>query len=198
MQVSFTNVDQSGNIIDADASLAADEAAAAAILDSTIPNDIPVVFYVGNGFLPGPNTPVNSGALSLSNAATEVSVTYDTLQPALLASGVFNDTNLPPGENIDGKSRFYLTSAQAKALGFPEPNNAETADGFIGHTPSLSANDRIPSPLHERGHVMARTRANKGTILHLLFPDFPLTRFRAGGTRQFFTVGVGYFSLDNG
>src|SRR5262249_42354832 len=126
MQVSFTNVDQNGNIIDADASLAADEAAAAAILNSMITNDITVVFYVGNGFIPGTNNLVgNLAGLGKPNLAAQVTVTYDTLQPALLASGVFNDTNLPPGENIDGKSRFYLTSAQAKALGFAEPNNAE-------------------------------------------------------------------------
>src|SRR5215475_13144941 len=165
MQVSFTNVDQSGNVIEADASLAADEAAATAILNSMFSNDITLVFYVGNGFIPGTNRPVTGAGLGIPNTLTDLSVTYDTLRPALLASGgVFNDTNLPEGENIDGISRFWITSSQAKALGFADANNAEVADGFIGINATYTGNDRIANLLHEAGHVMGRMPTNQGTI----------------------------------
>jgi hypothetical protein len=197
MQVVFNNVDTSGNQVAASASLVAAENAAAAILDSTFSNDITLVLNVGNGFIPGTNNLVgNLAGLGKPNGATDVLVTYDTLRPALLASGFFTDANLPEGENIDGISRFWISSSQAKALGFAEPNNAEVADGFIGVNSSYTGNNLIAALLHEAGHDMGRMPTNQG-FANPSYPEFDLTRFTAADTRQFMDA-TGYFSLDNG
>src|SRR5262245_56477398 len=160
MQIVFNNVDISGNTVAADASLVADENAAAAIIDSMFANDITLTFDVGLGFLPGTNPPllVGGAGLAFPNVLTDVSVTYDTLRPALLASGqpgFFTDANLPEGENIDDISRFWISSSQAKALGLNE-NPKDLPDGFIGIATNLTGDNRIASLLHEVGHAMGR------------------------------------------
>jgi hypothetical protein len=106
MQIVFDNVDGNFNpipIADVDASLVADENAAAAILDSTFTDNITLTFNIGVGFNADPNALPgealgNSLGVANSNRLTNVRVTYDELRTALEASGqpgFFNDTNLP-------------------------------------------------------------------------------------------------------
>src|SRR5262245_29453431 len=209
MQVVFNNVDGNFNdipIADVDASLLADENAAAAILDSMFTDDITLTFNIGVGFNANPNALPQEAlgtnlAVANSNPLTNVRVTYDELRTALETSGqpgFFNDTNLPA--DIGTISNFYISSSQAKALDLAAPDGV---DGYIGiqaasfGTP-LTGDDRIATILHEVGHAMGRTTAtwNNGGVIN--YPENDLVRFVSAGTRQFIGGPGAYFSLDGG
>ena len=210
MNIVFNNVsDRFGTpVANPDPSFLADEAVAAAILNSTFFNNITLTFNVGLGISPLTGNPVTGSGTGSSNAATQVDVTYGALRTALLNSGTpfFNAVNLPagnsltitPGANPFTISNFWLTSSQQKALGLP-PSQGAGVDGFIGIGTTVDPGlDRVATLLHEVGHAMGRFDSvqDRG-LLGVWYPEMDLVRYLSAGNRM--TIqGGGYFSLNGG
>src|SRR5262249_12722747 len=158
-----------------DASFVADANRAKAILESTFFNNITLTFNVGLGFVPptrrrAAQTVTGAGA-TLTNLDTNVFVTYapnptSGLRNALLTRGqpnnFFTAANLPAGTGVivnaafpeNTISNFWITSGQAKALGFAP--RGQGVDGFIGIGGIPAGDDRVATLLHEVGHAMGR------------------------------------------
>src|SRR5262245_53193867 len=223
MIINFRNVDLGGNVItNPDASLVADETTAKTILESMFFNNITLTINVGLGFNPATGTAVTGSGLGGSNSNTEVELTYGTLRTALLNSGqpnFFTATNLPAGDNLPinvppvGQmpltiSNFWVTSAQAKALGLPPSPNAGV-DGSFGIGFGIvdgvdrtvpAGPDRVATILHEVGHVMGRLPDNRLRFVDGVeeYPEQDLFRFFSAGNRIIIPGGGGFFSIDGG
>src|SRR5262245_55417440 len=221
MIVNFVNVDRSGKTItNANATLVADENRAKAILESMFFNNITLTFNVGNGFVPPesgfPAVDVTGAGATLTNRETNVFVTYAAnpntgLRDALLNRGqpnFFTAANLPAGnrvitnpgaQNPFGISNFWITSSQAKALGFPP--RGQGPDGFIGLSTTIAGDDRVATILHEVGHAMGRVPSTDSNNFLTKYPLLDVVRFfRAGNSvnRVIIPGPLGYFSLDGG
>jgi hypothetical protein len=221
MIVNFMNVNRDGSAVaNPDASLVADENRAKAILESMFFNNITLTFNIGLGFVPPesgfPAVDVTGAGATLTNRETNVFVTYAAnpntgLRDALLNRGqpnFFTAANLPAGnsvitnpgaQNPFGISNFWITSSQAKALGFPP--RGQGPDGFIGVSTTIAGDDRVATILHEVGHAMGRVPSTDINNLLTQYPLLNLVRFfRAGNSvnRVIIPGPLGYFSLDGG
>jgi hypothetical protein len=180
--------------------------AAATFLDSLIINPITVTIKVGwqeddglplTGNTIGEGGPIGGTYLDYSQLRSDLAGNATSAADATALA------NLPTTDPTHG-GRFFVSSAQEKALGLLAPN-APGTDGSVGFGGSFAfnfnPNDRaIPGELdfvgvaeHELTHALGRT-SDVGTGA---YTPLDLFRYAAPGVRQLST-GPAYFSIDGG
>lgn len=186
--------------------------AAVNFLETQFTNAATITIDVGYGEIDGQS--LNDGDLGESDANT-VPVSYASLLAAVTANA--NNPTAEsvlaslPATNPDPGATYYLTSAQAKALGLAD-TTGDTLDGSVGFadasqftygdtntggTVAAGTYDFFATAVHEITEVMGRqmgTTSRFGDDLSLM----NLLDYSAAGTRDFNQNTPGYFSVDSG
>jgi len=188
---------------------------AAAFIESHLSTTATIYMNVGYNEVGGSS--LSSGALGESESYL-TSVSYASLVAALKATASTDATDaamlasLPATSPVSGT--FWLTTAQAKALGLISATNSST-DGDIGFgvsseftygdtntTGSVASGtyDFFATAAHEISEVMGRlllvgTTAINGSAAYSLLD---LAHYSAAGTRDFSQSTAGYFSVNGG
>jgi FG-GAP-like repeat len=168
---------------------------AAAMIDAVLTDNITINIAVGYGEMMGlPLTNQAGAAAGLSGGNL---YNYDQIRNLLISQASAGDTTfnaLPAGTSIQGQSQVVLWTAEEKALGLLNPNNAGI-DGEIGIGSNVPSSLWISTALNQIGHVMGRFAYGDR-------PDiFDLFRFTSPGNRLFLagnTSPAAYFSIDGG
>ena len=174
--------------------------AAAQFFENTFVNPVTVNIAVGYGEIAGYSL---AGALGESDSFLYGS-SYSQLAAALSAASPAAAASLPAADPTGG-GQFYLTTAEAKALGLA--GNSQGTDGYVGFSSSYAFcyNDSngVPSgqfdlfgvAAHEFSEVLGRQMmdgAGNG------YEPLDLFHYSAPGVRSFSGTQTGYFSTDGG
>jgi len=185
--------------------------AAAQYMESQFNNAVTINIDVGYGTIAGGS--LGAGALGESDTYLQL-VSYSSLLAALQAHNSDATTasvlaSLPTTAPVSGT--VWLTTAQAKALGFATANNA-SLDGYVGFSANSAytytdANgvaagtyDFNGVALHEISEVMGRmllTGGSVGSTSHS-YSLLDLLHYSSAGVRDFSASTPGYFSIDGG
>ena len=183
--------------------------AVAAFFESTFTDPVTINVKVERG--------LSGGLLGHSDYALTGPYTFAQITTALAhgpqsGSDAIAVANLPAADPITGTHAYYMTSAQAKALGLMGPSDA--LDGtvqFANNPPfdydrsdgiSPGSYDFYGSVAHEFSEVMGRELNAIGNEVqtgapHGYYP-FDLFKYSAAGVRSFVGTEHGYFSPDGG
>jgi hypothetical protein len=171
--------------------------AAADILEAAIYDPITVNIDVGYGEYDGTPLPGGpNGNISLGGIGYDIPVSYSLLVAALAA----NETSaseteavdsLPDTVSLNGKTNFWIASAQAKALGVLSPTNT-AIDGYVGFPTSFTGNVLIQAAIVEILHGMGLL--NSGGVLTLVEYTSPGNHLLTAGT----SATPAYFSINGG
>lgn len=178
-------------------------------LEGLISTTATININVGWGEADGYSLGTSALGESLSNL---VSVSYATLLNALKANNTSATdasviASLPASSPTGGT--YWLTYAQAKALGLSSVLPASSTDGYVGFSSALpfsyggataGAYDFNGVALHEFTEVMGRILLTGATIGSYAnsYSLMDLLHFSAQGTRVFTASTPGYFSPDGG
>ena len=202
------------SVSSAPAGFMTDVIAAAHYLETNITTTATINFQVGYGEVAGSSLGNNALGESQTNI---VSVSYSQLLAALQAksSGDATDAaflaSLPATSPVSGN--YWVTAAQAKALGLSAANGTST-DGAIGFatsslftygdtntTGAVSSGtyDFFATATHEMTEVMGRLLLVGQSINGApAYSAADLTHYSAAGVRDFTQSTAGYFSPDGG
>jgi hypothetical protein len=167
--------------------------AAANILDAAIFNPITVNILVGYNEYDGKALPANT---SLGGVLTSDSISYSSLRSLLAnnetsAADVSAVNSLPNTSSLNGQSTFFLSTAEAKALGIDPPNNP-AIDGATGFPSSFTGNTLIGAGIVELAHALGML--NGGFVQTLFHYTSPGVRVLTGNP----PAAASYFSIDGG
>jgi hypothetical protein len=144
--------------------------------------------------------------------------TYAQITNALKADANSNDdasaaASLPAADPISGTHVYVMTTAQAKALGLPAPNNSafDGTAAFANNQPfdfdrsngiTAGQYDFYGSVAHEFSEIMGRELNAIGNLVQTGEPNgyypFDLFKYSAAGAHEFVGTKAGYFSLNGG
>ena len=196
----------------APAAFKTDVIAAVQYLQSQFTDAVSLTINVGYGEVAG-NAIGNALGASLSNATT---VTYANLVAALgadkkTAADTSAVASLPAATPIAGAT-YWVTTAQAKALGLAVPAGVDGSIGFgasslftygataTSGTIATGTYDFFAAVVHELTEVMGRrmfTGSSQGGYLGS-YTIMDLMHYSAPGTRDLSATTAGYFSADGG
>jgi hypothetical protein len=187
---------------------------AANILDAQIADNISVNIEVGYGTNAG--TPITAGALATGGPNYVTCNSYAQLANALTAQATKNNCSsivaaLPATDPTQGAGYWELSTAQAKVLGIPDPNNT-VSDGSVGFSNTVSwgfdasqglggAYDFVSTALHELTHALGRINlaaSNTPSSVYPLDSSLNLYTYSSSGTLQLGSTAPAYFSMDGG
>ncbi len=168
--------------------------AAANILEATFTDSITINIEVGYGEFDGsplPNQNTSEGG------CTGIGISYTDLRAALVshATSAVDQASiaaLPTGPSIDGQSFFFLSAAQAKALGLLDAGDPGT-DGNVGMGTNFTGNVLIAGALHEITHAMGRVPGSSMDLFR--FNENQSGHHVFGGN---IPATPAYFSIDGG
>jgi serralysin len=202
------NLIQDASVGNAPAGFRAALNALVSFFDSTFTDTITVNIAVGYGEINGQTLSSDALASSLSNLQ---SVTYAQLRSDLFADAKSPDdnsavTSLPAASPSGGT--YWVTTAEAQALGLSNSNSLDGAIGFSTKTFDYDSSDGVTpdqydffgAAAHEITEVMGRqllVGGNVGSFSNSYEP-MDLFHFAAPGVRTFSGTQAGYFSLDKG
>ncbi len=173
----------------------------------------PITINISIGYGEVGGQALSQGALGESLTFLN-SYTYAQIRNALIADGRsavdMSAIASLPGVNPTGNGTFWVTTAEAKALGLAGPSSS--LDGEIGFSSSFpfaydpnnravaGAYDFIGTVEHEISEVMGRILLAGETIgpTPNSYGPYDLFHFSAAGTHIFSGTQAGYFSVDNG
>jgi FG-GAP-like repeat len=187
-------------------------AAAVQFLENTFTNPITVNIDVGFGEIGPDNTSLGSDALGESNTFFN-NYTYTQVRNALVADTTSADQvsagNSLPVNDPTGGGSYWMSTAEAKALGLMGPSGA--VDGYVGFSSSL------PFTYNDSNGVASGTYDFTGVALHELtevlgrelfvgddgigsnsFTPLDLFHYSSNGVRDFSGTAAGYFSPNGG
>jgi FG-GAP-like repeat len=185
-------------------------AAAVQFLDTTYINPITINIDVGYGEIDG--QALSNGALGESETFYN-NYTYSNVRTALVQNARSADqvsaANSLPAADPTGGGNYWVSTAEAKALGLMGPSGA--TDGFVGFSSSF------PFTYNDSNGVAAGTYDFNGVALHELtevmgrdlfvgndgigsnsYTPLDLFHYSSQGTRDFSGTTAGYFSPDGG
>jgi FG-GAP-like repeat len=184
--------------------------AAVQFLENIFINPITITISVGYGEVGG--TPLSGGALGESETFFD-SYSYTQVRNALTQNARSADqisaVNTLPASDPTGGGNYWMSTAEAKALGLIASNSA--TDGYVGFSSSLPF-DYDPSNgitagtydfngtfLHEVTEVMGRDLfVGSDGIGSNAYTPLDLFHYSSPGVRTFSGTTTGYFSLDGG
>jgi hypothetical protein len=206
------DINWDSSVANAPTAFTSDILAAVDFLETQFTNPVTITLDVGYGEID--NQTLSDGDLGESEANT-IPVSYSSLLAAVTANAN-NPTarsvlaSLPATSPVSDAS-YYVTTAQAKALGLAD-TNSDQVDGSVGFatasmftygdtntsgTVAAGTYDFFVTAVHEITEDMGRqmgTTSRFGDDLSLM----NLLDYSAPGTRDFIQTTPGYFSVDSG
>ena len=183
--------------------------AVAAFFESTFTDPVTVNVKVERGLSGGL---LGHSDYALTGPYTFAQITTALAQETHSGSDVIALAHLPTVDPISGTHAYYMTSAQAKALGLQGPSNALDGTVQFANNPPFDYDrsdgitpgsyDFYGTVAHELSEVMGRELNAIGNEVQTGKPNgyypFDLFKYSAAGVPTFVGTTAGYFSPDGG
>ena len=183
--------------------------AVAAFFESTFTDPVTVNVKVERGLSGGL---LGHSDYALTGPYTFAQITTALAQETHSGSDVIALAHLPTVDPISGTHAYYMTSAQAKALGLQGPSNALDGPVQFANNPPFDYDrsdgitpgsyDFYGTVAHELSEVMGRELNAIGNEVQTGKPNgyypFDLFKYSAAGVPTFVGTTAGYFSPDGG